>query len=369
MANDCSACCSKITGNAFMECSNEKCRKKYDLKCLKIAFDAFKALTIAYKKKWVCPECVCLNPKGGNTETPVRSAVGPSSAFGSPPLSNVNMQRGSQARFSPIMLGGDTDSELLTELRKFHSDIVTRLDGQAKTISLLQNEFSETKSELTTLVKIIKVIEEKVNSKFINQSQELGINVVAVSPGPSEVTVSQNTDLISSHKKNANSQKPTKPQKVNKGGATKSVVLQVQADDTSPPTNQSNDKEQEHSNWTTVKNKKSSRLSKIIGVGRNTELKAIVATERRKYLHVWRLHPDTTSEALTDHVKNICGQDVSVEIDKITHKSERGYSSFRIGVPDRIYEELSNADNWPMNAEFNEWIWFRRSTKKSSSQK
>lgn len=368
MANDCSACCSKITGNAFMECSSENCRKKYDLKCLKIAFDSFKAFTIAYRKKWVCPECVCLNPKGGNMETPVRSAVGTSSVSVSPYESNINTQRGSQTRFSPTVLGGEEDYALLSELRKFHADIVTRLDSQAKAISLLQAEFTETKSELTTLVNIIKVIEGKVNSKLIDQQQESRVKVVAAPEGPSEILLSKISHISGHITKNKEIAQKQFQSQVNKGGATKSAVLQ--ADGTSLPIHQGNsDQDLDNSDWMTVKNKKSDRPSKNVKVGRNTELKAIIATEKKKYLHVWRLHPDTTAEALTGHVKSVCGQDVKVEVDKIAHKTERGYSSFRIGVPERTYEKLSDADNWPMNAEFNEWIWFRRPTKNPPNQK
>lgn len=130
---------------------------------------------------------------------------------------------------------------------------------------------------------------------------------------------------------------------------------------TSEPPN--DDAEKTESGWTTVGNKKYNRQLKEVRVGTNKELKAIQVSDRKKYLHVWRLHPDTTLEAIADHVKNVCDSGVQIKIDKIKHKIERDYSSFVIGVPEKCFDKLNQAEIWPMNAEFSEWIWFRNSNR------
>lgn len=369
MANECKACCLPIVDNFFMECSNEKCMKRYDLKCLNITSGAFKAYTYAYKKKWVCPDCICLKPKCGNMETPVRADAADLTITATP-VHNVNIQRGSQAQFTPITMDSDVDTALLKELRQFRSDVIARLDSQANAITELQYQFSQTKNDLNNLVKIITVIENKVTQN--RQSQQVTEEAPASSPSTfaEAVTLNARPNAINTQPiQSANIQHAAKKQNVNKRAATKSPVPSAQRNVMSVPSELSEQVEEvTQAGWTTVRNKKFNRSSKDVRIGKNTELKAILATERKKYLHVWRLHPETTVEAMTDHVKNICGQEVITKIEKIKHKTERDYSSFVIGVSERIYNELNKAEIWPVNVEFNEWIWFRRYTKNTSNE-
>lgn len=358
----------------YMECVNDNCNKKYDVNCLNILPGAFKALTKAYKEKWVCPECICLHPKKGNLETPVRGTR-VDSDVATTPINNVNTQRGSQLRFSPVMMEAEYDTALLNELRQFRADMVTRLDSQENAIKHLQNQFSQTKSDLNQLVKIIRVIEEKIDSKLTRPPPHKVNEQVIIDDSPCSSSAKihrQNTTAKTaktSTKKSINIQPTDKPRNVNNGGATKSAVHTpptYSSKSTIPATESLNQDESKQGGWDTVQYRKRNRMSKDVRRGMNTDLQAIQATERKKYLHVWRLHPETTVEAVSDHIKNICGSEISIKIDKIQHKTERDYSSFKIGVPERMYENLNKAEVWPLNAEFNEWIFFRRSTTKKN---
>lgn len=374
MPNRCGACGSAIAEPSnCMECSNGKCKKKYDLTCLEINVIAFKSYTIAYKKNWVCPECVSLKPKIGNTETPVRIntpdlKVSTTNTIKTP-INNVNLQRGSQANSSPIIM--DNDSILLEELREFRSDMVARMDSQAETITLLLSQFSQTKTELDNIVQIMRVLEEKVDAKLSQDRQTQNTTIPEVPDNPPSTSTSTSASTSAEVASQPSSfSKNTYAKKVNKGGATKSAVL---AENTTDTTNilagdEVKNVEIEESGWTTVRNKKSIRPPKNVKVGTNKELQAIQATERKKHLHVWRLHPDTTLEAVNDHVKSICGPDSVFKVDKIKHKTERDYSSFVIGVSEHNFAKLNQAEFWPMNAEFNEWIWFRKSTKRTPNE-
>ncbi|CAH2096913.1 unnamed protein product [Euphydryas editha] len=84
----------------------------------------------------------------------------------------------------------------------------------------------------------------------------------------------------------------------------------------------------------------------------NTSVLRIKAVERRKYFHVWRLLTHTSVENLTDYVREILGADSYIKVDKINHKTVRGYSSFRICVSDHNYEKLCDPSIWPKDAEF-----------------
>lgn len=361
MPNNCGACGSLIK-DCYMECANDKCMKRYDIACLEINEEAFKTYTQTYKKKWLCPECICAKPKGGNSETPVRSDFNATT-----PVNNVTSLRGSQTQYSPVTM--DSDTLLLEELREFKADIIYRMDSQANAISLLLNQFSQTKTELSHIIKMMGVLEEKVEAKLTqnNHTQEIAADTPRNPPSASSFAE------VVSHQNNTNGSKKTlhtyiKTQKVNKGGATKSTAILTEKTlcstsslSTSEPPN--DEAEKIESGWTTVRNKKQNRQLKEVRVGTNTELKAIQVTDRRKYLHVWRLHPDTTPEAISDHVKNVCGSDVQIKVDKIKHKIERDYSSFVIGVTEKCFDKLNQTEIWPMNAEFSEWTWFRNSNR------
>lgn len=362
MPNNCGACGAALTDTNNMECSNEKCKKRYDLECLEISTDTFGSYTQSFKKNWICPECVCSKPKVGNIETPIRSNTLKSDINTyTTPMSFVSAQRGSKANFTPTV--SNNDSDLLKELREFRSDMVARMDSQAQAINFLLNQFYQTKTELDNVVQIMKVLEEKIDAKqTIDISHELPHNIT-----PSTSTFAEVTNLPKTSSKNI------RVEKVNKGGATKSTVLRENASCITnltmvdaPTVIEDGDKE---SGWTTVQNKKIIYKSpKNVKVGTNTALKAIQATERKKHLHVWRLHPDTTVEAITEHVKSICGPDSTFKIDKIKHKTERDYSSFVIGVSESYFDILNQADVWPKNAEFDEWIWFRKPTKRTNNE-
>lgn len=129
------------------------------------------------------------------------------------------------------------------------------------------------------------------------------------------------------------------------------------------------DTEKEDSNkqgWTVQNKKGNRRLSgNDIRKGQNTSLTALKGAERKKYLHVWRLHPDTTLDAVTNHIKDVCGSDVVTKIERIKHKTERDYASFIVGVPEQMFTKLNQSEVWPLNAEFSEWIWFRKSERKT----
>lgn len=361
----CGACSSIIMDHYYMECSNGKCKKHYDIACLEVNLDVFKSYTEEYKITWVCPECVCLMPKRGNVDTPIVVRTPAAKiTFTTPSIDNINKQRGRQARFSPTM---DPDSMLLEELREFRAEIMVRMDSQAEAINSLLNQFTQTRSDLDNIIKLMRVLEEKVATK---KTRDIITEIVDNPPSTFAEVASQKKNSNNHTKQKISKSATTKTQKDNKGGATKAAVLPITETagfTTSPATTSYEQTDVEEGDtgmgWTTVAKKKNNRPPKNVAVGTNKELKAIQATERKKHLHVWRLHPETTIEAIADHVKSVCGPGVQIKVNKIIHKTKRDYSSFKIEVPENCFQELNQPEIWPINTEFNEWIWFRNSTK------
>lgn len=117
--------------------------------------------------------------------------------------------------------------------------------------------------------------------------------------------------------------------------------------------------------WTLINRKKSRYPNCEVRKGGSMNSNEIQGTERKKYLHVWRLQKETSVENLEKHVKKLYGgQAIPIKIEKIKHKTERDYASFIIGVPESQYELFCKPDNWAVNIEFCEWVWFRRQTNK-----
>lgn len=151
-------------------------------------------------------------------------------------------------------------------------------------------------------------------------------------------------------------------------GATKAESVAARSNDDnqniSIAVNDSNSDDVEE--WTVVNRKKTKYLNSEVKRGGCTRQSEISGLERKKYLHVWRLQKEVTEDNLQKHVKNIIGMNESVKVNRIKHKTERDYASFIIGVPESKYETLCNPENWAINIEYCEWIWFRSRSKSRS---
>lgn len=68
----CAGCRHEITVRQYLTCSI--CNNTYDLPCANVPDKRFyNTMTADRKKEWKCQECLCKQPKGNNTNTPIRS--------------------------------------------------------------------------------------------------------------------------------------------------------------------------------------------------------------------------------------------------------------------------------------------------------
>ncbi|CAG4986268.1 unnamed protein product [Colias eurytheme] len=341
--NRCNTCRSPISDECFMECSKQYCKKTYDLKCLNIERDLFKAFTLDYRKKWVCSECVdSLNL----------------SSFNSPTF--VNTQRGNRLISSSP---SSTDAMLLEQLHQLRSEIVSRLESQDTAIKYLQKQFDETKSSLGCILDIVRALEMKTTNNLMETTSNIASTELCKSSSDNNRNIIRNSSIERQEDKLTRATKSrTEPCL-----STVTDVTQGSIPDDESPRNEEHSKIDE---WKTVQKKHKSNLKQLsnVRVGKNAECLALKGMERKKYLHVWRLQPETTLEAVTTYVESICGSDAGIKTEKIIHKSQRDYASFIIGLPESLYNKLNQPEIWPMNAQFSEWTWFRKSTKKGATK-
>ncbi|CAH2218046.1 jg13432 [Pararge aegeria aegeria] len=111
MGTKCNGCSESIYDLLFMECRQENCKKIYHMKCLMLSKKQFEEFTEQYKTNWRCPECMRDDPKGDNSDTPVR-ATAMNKTF--TPSSYVNKQRGNRVAHSELRI--ETEEKVLEEL-------------------------------------------------------------------------------------------------------------------------------------------------------------------------------------------------------------------------------------------------------------
>lgn len=379
MSFNCNGCGEDLTGLPFIECSKRTCNKVYEIKCLGLTTENFENFSQEYKDQWVCPECVCSQRKPNrNADTPVSRTSGQAST--SSICSNVNTQRGSRIKKaqSPMM---EQKSNLQEEMKSFRLEVIARLDSQTTIMENMQELFDCTKNELQQLRLYVKVLEKKVDQVFAleNRIKELSTRNQYLEHQINISTASQALKETVKCPKALNYAEATCKQP--KSAVTSSVAMktveqprtsevsQAKEKDVSVSEVEMNSKADSNEGWNVVHKNKKKFLNKEVKKGQNSTLTGIQAMERKKHLHVWRLHPETTVEGLTTYVKQVCGSEINLKIEKIKHKTERDYSSFIVGISEGVYHKLCEPDVWPLNAEFSEWIWFRRSTNKPNDWK
>ncbi|KAJ8704374.1 hypothetical protein PYW08_013098 [Mythimna loreyi] len=156
MPTICKACSKPIKGIHFMDCS--KCECQYDLKCINISLESFSKFTARYRKSWLCPTCVCLLPKRGNINTPVRS---PDLNTEEPLYDNINLVRGSRGKSSST--SDTTLLELVTEIRELRENERELKEHLASLSPLISQHFIDFKAVIENKNKEINYLKLSIS--------------------------------------------------------------------------------------------------------------------------------------------------------------------------------------------------------------
>lgn len=384
MGTKCNGCDSVIYDISYMECSQENCKKLYHLKCLAITEKTFELFTQEYKSDWRCPECVRDIPKRGNSDTPVRGLATMNQTF--TPNAFVSTQRGGSCRNNELQTDDD-EMKILAEIREFRLEMRMKMVKQTEEYESLKNRFMSTESELQKLRSMLEVVQEKANKvdtlkieikelKKENEQLRLKKGCEYAKPQGSPQAIKSFANVTKHSLAQAKLDHNSASRTASQGKAMEIAVVPMEIQLEKKNSNEQRDTQESQENkkeksenekWTTV-TRKSRYQNSQVRRGDNVGNSDIQGTERKKFLHVWRLKKATTQENMEKHVRNICGKEVDIKVDRIKHKSERDYASFIIGVPESQYDLLCQSDKWPLNIEFCEWVWFRKSNNMPRSQ-
>lgn len=371
MSTKCNGCDSALYDILYMECSQERCKKIYHLRCLGFTNEQFAELSEEYKSSWICPACKCSIPKMGNSDTPIKAAAMPAMNETFTPSSFVNLQpRGSRNKVEASNVRND--AEILGVLKELRMEMKSQQDEQVKSFKRLQEQLNAIEIEIKDLRKNMTVVDE--NAKKLDQIEILIHNLgrkevmeERVVPVDSSA-VGKEAPLTFAKVLQQRDQGVAKSLPANKSQATKPAEVSV----TVPPHSatfapvQPSDggmedrRKSQDGVWETVNRTKRKYPRKEVKQGGCKQSLEIEGTEQKKSLHVWRVKKGTTVESMVEFVKKICGKNAEIKVDGIKHKQERNYESFIITVPESLYEKLSEDGNWAVNIKYCEWDWFFR---------
>lgn len=126
MGKPCGACCKNLLpGDSAVDCT--RCKGRYHRKCLNISQ---KDLTKSVDK-WFCPLCNAQEPRGDNSNTPVRTLSLTNEDF-----TNVNIatRRVKLTPTEPYRDQGDSLDSLLQEMQLLRKDM-SEIKGKLQSIS------------------------------------------------------------------------------------------------------------------------------------------------------------------------------------------------------------------------------------------
>ncbi|KAJ2937571.1 hypothetical protein O0L34_g12969 [Tuta absoluta] len=91
-----------------------------------------------------------------------------------------------------------------------------------------------------------------------------------------------------------------------------------------------------------VRNKKRKNRSEVM-IGENSQAFNLRAIEKKKYLLVWYLDPDTTTDELLEHIKSQC-RDGCGAVDDLPQLFQKADWNFRKADFHKLYALLESAD-------------------------
>lgn len=388
---DCVACKRKPDQTEVMKCNG--CKSCYHYSCLNITKAAFREGNVKMRRNFQCDSCMNVTRRVVVTDdTPIRGAKTKQQDSTADSMMHVMDQMSPEKTSTYLECGLDTQckeersKEILSELRELRLELSTKLDEQAKAYKTLESNLQNIQMEMIDMKKNMAVLQEK-SSKLETIEGLIKSLIVNNDKNP----CSLNTTVPNHSSKSNNNEHPkvsfANITKQNQqvgiaqslspkvGVATKPASALSQTEPDKTKSDRTLIEVQEANNDWTVVNRKKPRALNLTPRYQNTDVKKggsttsveIQGTERKKHLHVWRLNKETSEESMEKFVKSICGENVQVKVNKIKHKIERSYASFIIGVPESMYDKLSESENWPINVEYCEWVWFRKTTNTASA--
>jgi hypothetical protein len=355
-----------------MRCA--KCKQFFDILCANFVADEYAKLAPDFKRMWICFECRSKIPKHDNSHTPVRQQLNHDISVASDCL-DVSMHSSDNITFRNcgmrrVQSSSKTNpaphsnmAPVVQEIKKLQDDFEARLTS--KICSLLTDQFNNFK---TLVFDRIGNLNEKINEleEQIKTMERTSSTSTCGNPGASRSYSKLDSEktkpkVNSGSLRNKSGIARTSKPEVKLSTVVSTSLQQVPTivSDVNTPTKKEKDDE-----WIQVKRRQV--RSSLPGLLRGTAAPgttALCASERWKYLHLYYVQEGTTVEQVRAHLNSIC-ENSDCTVDEL--KSRGRYSSFKLGVPARLADNVMSANNWAEDICVKPWRQNFRAKEKSA---
>lgn len=400
----CGGCTAAIMDKRFLKCY--LCHQIYDLFCAGVTEACFiSEMSLPLKNTWKCQVCKCREPKGDNTNTPVRTASGRADAedfqLGGMSSSanlehddsvasvdrdrstsdNITVRRGRHqeiVNMSGAFRGNDTINDDILYFENIRSIVREELDISVnkRLANIISNAVSEQitcrwQPAIDRILDRVSVLEAIV-SKLVAGNPSSGSDSGADKRLCDEGDYKKQGPLQSQKQtstKNKNNQPKQPGGKSDKSTNVKSFASvlnmnpNVDAASFDPPsgggvdgpriTGEYKDASEDSDGWSEVKRNRSRiafrRATRGSAAAGSTQLEASVWL---RHIHLFYVKLGTTEDQVKSHLKSITGS-VDVKVESL--KSRGSYASFKISVPSGLFDKTMTPENWPLNVCVKPW--------------
>lgn len=376
---NCASCKTAIERLELLRCS--ACSGCYHYRCLNVQSAVFREKSDELKRNVKCGDCSNVTRRiRTKDDMPVGVGATAAASFiptaavqgdginSMPDAADVDLCVTSGAKFDLSMFVKVVNESVVERMALLEKKIISEIKAAFSAISKSENdrlrkELSETKEKCLALEVEVESMRKQAN-KVVKNPKNPPKQPAKKSPplltGDAETGTTPSTSSSCENSKTQTSSPvaalvvttdvvpapapDTRPTKLSYAAAAMSTKI-------------ANREDHQEQAWIEV-NANKKKLNPI-KKGGNTSILQIKAVERKKYFHIWRLVSETTEEDLSQYVQEVLGKGNCLKVDKIRHKIEKRYASFRICVSEANFDKLCNPDIWPRDAEYSEWIWFR----------
>lgn len=330
----CCGCMVELeVGDEYLQCMVETCGKLYHALCTN------KTLDFEGKSTWVCPECCILRKKcGRNCEIPVGTPV---------MLRNVASRNRSATTIPPPGCS-DEYASMLREMQVVRD----QMNGLAEQLAGAVSAIAEYHVALTVCSKRFDIINER-----LEKLEPFPLCSCRFTESGQPVPDQKSTDKKQTA---GNLAKPSTNKPIRSGDGPSRLATSASLSARSIGGNNTTqdsaipfgDEQSAAGEWQEVRSRKKRFSSVRCTAG--PDVTTLRAVEYRKYIHLWNMA--SGKEEVSAYLKTLClGNTFTVE--ELKPKGE--YKSYKIGVPQELYEKCISAEVWPENARVKAWL-FRR---------
>lgn len=329
----CHGCTMELgLGEEYLQCMVKDCGKLFHVLCTN------KRLSLEEKDTWVCPECCNIFKKSRNCDTPVGTPI---------TIKNIAVRNKSEGPAPQLQSSGEA-ANLILEVQLIREQMNMLSERLVDAISAV----AQYQAELADYTKKFEVVTERL------MQLEVPPTCHCVSSNSTDGAIPERAKVV---KKRRTRKQPLKSNEgLDKSDEGRGSDVHVETDIENPTRNGSwqsfnaatDGDESASENWQVVRNRKARLSSARCTAG--PEVTSLKAVEYRRYVHLWNMMSGV--DDIRAYMQTLCpGNGFSVE----ELKARGEYKSYKIGVPQELFEKCLSPEVWPENARVKAWL-FRR---------